>query len=62
MDPNRRDFLAGTAGTAIAASGVTVSPLAAQAAEAQHAFEMPRGATLLNEGGDGRVRPGGDPA
>jgi len=58
MGTNRRDFLAGTAGATIAASGVVVSPPAARAAEPQHAFEMPHGMTLLNMRRDGAYRLG----
>src|SRR3954451_32188 len=58
MGTNRRDFLAGTAGATIAASGVVVSPPAARAAEPQHAFEMPHGVTLLNMRRDGAYRLG----
>jgi 2-keto-4-pentenoate hydratase/2-oxohepta-3-ene-1,7-dioic acid hydratase in catechol pathway len=46
MDTDRRGFLIGAAGLA-ASTGASVAAAAAHAAEA-HAFEMPRGMTLLN--------------
>jgi len=57
MDANRRDFLVGTAGAALAAGAVS-PPTAARAAETQHTFEMPRGMTLLNIRRDGGYRLG----
>ena len=57
MDANRRDFLVGTAGAALAA-GTVSPPTAARAAETQHTFEMPRGMTLLNMRRDGGYRLG----
>ena len=57
MDANRRDFLVGTAGAALAAGAVS-PPTAARAAETQHTFEMPRGMTLLNMRRDGGYRLG----
>src|SRR4051794_41862983 len=57
MGTNRRDFLLGTAGATIAA-GAVASPTATRSAEIQHAFEMPRGMTLMNMRRDGVYRLG----
>ena len=57
MGTNRRDFLLGTAGATIAAGAVAL-PTATRSAEIQHAFEMPRGMTLMNMRRDGVYRLG----
>src|SRR5215213_9104590 len=58
MDANRRNFLVGTAGAALAAGGVAAQPNAGRGADPQHSFEMPRGMTLLNMRRDGAYRLG----
>jgi 2-keto-4-pentenoate hydratase/2-oxohepta-3-ene-1,7-dioic acid hydratase in catechol pathway len=58
MDANRRNFLVGTAGAALAAGGAAAQPNAGRGADPQHPFEMPRGMTLLNMRSDGGYRLG----
>src|SRR3982750_1622170 len=61
MSSDRRTFLKGAAGLAAASgAGALATPAAAQTPQPQapHAFEMPRGMTLINMRRDGAYRLG----